>query len=175
MPSVTVRPVRWTVYIAVWLAVPVLMPIIVVAEVRWLSPVGARLAIRLQGKSIANLLPTSARIVGYSAAWTPPIRARRLTRDWVLGFLLGPIGDAILTVLFLRRHSPCGVVTTADGTVWAFRLGRGRKRQMVLIGHEPVLDWRPTRIGWALVEGTIAGEPMTLMPGPATTDLEGNR
>jgi hypothetical protein len=163
----------WVVLVAAWLGTGIVLVIASVGIARLMGPIGAWRAMRYRGVRLAAQLPTSAPITGYCAAYSPPVRLKHLVVYQLLGIPFVPLGDLVTLVMFQRRHSEREVVLTADGTLWVLRrAGRWRHtKQVVLVGQEPSLGWRPTRIGWALVEGVIAGEPLSLLPSRTTTDL----
>jgi hypothetical protein len=163
------------VVVALWLVAGIVIVLGSVGAARLMGPIGARIGLRLRRSRLAAALPTSAPITGYCAAYTPPVRLKHLVIEALAGVPFGPLGDFVTFLLFQRRHSQREVVLTADGILWVLRRGGKWRntRKVVLVGQEQSLGWRPTRIGWALVDGVMAGESLSLLPSRTTTDLRG--
>lgn len=158
----------------------VVLPVLGMEAVRLGSSLGTRLGARKRTRQLTGCLPTSTPVVAYIGATAPPLRVRamrRLAIACIPFYVLGPFFFFGFWWLMNRWHPRHEVVITDDGTAWVTRpvsIWRPRKR-IHIVGSESLQDWHPTKRDRGLLEGTLAGVHLGLLPGSGTEILASGR
>jgi hypothetical protein len=160
------------VLVLVWIALGLLTPLVTLGLVAAVAPLANRVGASRRLREAAPSLPTSAPIVALATGWSPPIRWRGLVRIYFFGFLAGPLGIEVATVLLLRWHMPCTVVVTADDTVWLLHpRSKWRRRGKILVGRQSLVEAKNFRRGRIFSEGEVGGESIGLFRSPVVSRL----